>query len=228
MMATRCALHETASPPREADAVLNLHHRLRAWWGLHRTRRVRVGQHTIEVPPGVLDPVLFRAGAWLADRVAAECGARPPMRVLDLGCGTGVVGVLAQAAGADVVASDLDPRACRAARENGVRDVRRGDLFEAVADERFDLIAFNPPFLPGRPQDHPLGRALFGGSDLAVLRRFSATVDAHLSSTGSAWVVLSDRAPGAAAALGAGWQMRETTSLAGEMLGLWSRPHRTG
>jgi methylase of polypeptide subunit release factors len=208
--------------------VLNLHHRLRAWWGLHRTRRVQVGQHTIDVPPGVLDPVLFRAGAWLADRVAAACTAQPGLRVLDLGCGTGVVGVLAQAAGADVVASDLDPRACRAARTNGVDDVRRGDLFEAVADEHFDLIAFNPPFMTGRPQDHPLGRALFGGSDLAVIRRFSATVDQHLASGGSAWVVLSDRAPGAAAALGAGWQMRETTSRSGEILGIWSRHHRSG
>lgn len=192
--------------------------RIRAWWGLRRPRRVTVDGHTLVVPPGVLDPVLFRSGAWFARAVAAEARGRT---VLDLGCGTGVVGVLAQAAGARVTASDIAPRACGAARDNGLGDVRRGDLFEGVQGERFDLVTFNPPYLRGRAQDHPLGRALFGGEDLGVLRRFAAAVPAHLTDDGSAWVVLSDRGPGAASALGPGWRMRRAERLGDEVLGLW-------
>jgi methylase of polypeptide subunit release factors len=208
--------------------VNDLGQRLRAWWGLRRTRRVKVDGHTLQVPPGVLDPVLFRAGAWFAQEVKAAAAAQPGLRVLDMGCGTGVVGVLAQAARAEVVASDLDPTACSAARENGLGDVRRGDLFEALPDERFDLVAFNPPYLIGQPGQHPLGRALYGGEDLSVVRRFAQQVDAHLRPGGRAWVVLSDRAHGAAAALGAGWTRDRQTVIRGETLALWARPGPSG
>jgi len=198
--------------------VRDLIGRARAWRGLRRTRRVRVDDHTLVVPPGVLDPVLFRSGAWFAREVARAARGR---RVLDLGCGTGVVGVLAQAAGARVVATDIDPRACAAARDNGLGDVRRGDLFEGVQGERFDLVAFNPPYLRGRAQDHPLGRALYGGEDLTVIRRFAAALPGMLSDGGAGWVVLSDRARGAAAALGPGWRMARAEQLGDEVLALW-------
>lgn len=206
----------------------DLGQRLRAWWGLRRTRRVKVDGHTLQVPPGVLDPVLFRAGAWFAEQVGAAAAARRGLRVLDMGCGTGVVGVLAQAAGASVVATDLDPSACIAARENGLGDVRRGDLFEALPDDRFDLVAFNPPYLVGRPSRHPLGRALYGGEDLSVLRRFGQQVGGHLVPGGAAWVVLSDRAPGAAAALGPGWKRDRESRIRGETLALWVYTAPTG
>lgn len=200
----------------------DLRQRLRAWWGLRRTRHVEVAGRTFQVPPGVLDPVLFRAGAWFAGEVRAAAAQRRGLRVLDMGCGTGVVGVLAQDAGASVVATDLDPVACGAARDNGLDDVRRGDLFEPLPDECFDLVAFNPPYRAGRPGQHPLGHALFGGDDLDVVRRFAQQVSAHLAAAGEAWVVLSDHAPGAAAALGPGWVRDRQTCIEGETLALWT------
>ena len=176
----------------------------------------------------MLDPVLFRAGAWLATEVREAVQRRPEARVLDLGCGTGVVGVLAAGVGAAVVASDLTPDACAAARANGLLDVRRGDLFEALPGERFDLVAFNPPYLAGRPDRHPFGRALYGGEDLGVLRRFGQLVPEHLLPGGEAWTVVSDRAPGAVAALGPGWRRIRTTQTKGESLGIWALGPRSG
>ena len=175
--------------------------------------------HKIIVPPGVLDPLLFRSGAWLAREVASV--ARPEMSVLDIGCGTGVVGLLAQSRGASVIATDRDPAACAAARQNGLKDVRRGDLFEAVSHESFDLIAFNPPYWAGRPAQHRLGHALYGGDDLGVLRTFARGVREHLLPNGQVWVALSDRAPGSAAALGAGWQRRQETTIHDESFAIW-------
>ncbi len=78
-----------------------------------------------------------------------------PRAALDLGTGCGIVSlVLADAGVPRVVASDISERALRFARANaqlnglGERiEFVQGDLYEAVAGERFDLILSNPPFV---------------------------------------------------------------------------------
>ncbi|MDR0728194.1 MAG: peptide chain release factor N(5)-glutamine methyltransferase [Puniceicoccales bacterium] len=78
----------------------------------------------------------------------------PPDRVLDLGTGSGAIGLaLARAfPKSRVTAVDLDPDALDLARENAKRNrvdnVRfvRSDWFEKVRG-RFDLIVANPPYL---------------------------------------------------------------------------------
>lgn len=195
--------------------------RLRAWLGLWVGRTVEVSGLPIRVPAGVLDPALFRVGAWFAAEVGAE--VRPGWRVLDLGCGSGVVGALAARAGAVVTAVDLDPRAVAAARTNGVADARQGDLFGPVAGERFDLVAFNPPYFPGVGWGRPYRAALYGGRGLAVVRRFAAAVGGHLAPGGRAWVAWSDRAPPAEHALGEGWRRARVEQLRDERLEIWER-----
>ena len=168
-----------------------------------RSHTVTVDGVTLTVPRGVLDPVLFRSGAWAAQQIAARL--TPGQRLLDLGCGSGVIGALAMRARAEVVAVDIDRRAVKAARDNGLPDVRHGDLFAPVNAERFDVIAFNPPYFRGRPHLKRYGRALYGGPRLEVMRRFAEQLPEYLSPGGQALVVLSDRAPHALAALGNGW-----------------------
>ena len=173
------------------------------WAGQVRGRRVEVDGIGLFVPPGVLDPVLFGGAAWFARQVAMRARGR----LLDLGCGSGVVGLLARRAGAEVTACDVSPRAVAAARDNGLPDVRLGDLFAPVNGECFDVVAFNPPWYPGDARWHPLGRALFAGIDFGVIRRFAADVTAHIAPGGEALVLLGGRAPGARSALGDGWEV---------------------
>jgi hypothetical protein len=77
----------------------------------------------------------------------------PSRRTLDLGTGCGALGLLAASHSEQVVATDCNPRAVAYARFNarlnGIDNVdcREGDLFEPVADERFDLVVCNPPFV---------------------------------------------------------------------------------
>ncbi|WP_077034390.1 methyltransferase [Pelomonas sp. KK5] len=75
--------------------------------------------------------------------------------VLDVGTGSGVIGIFACYRGAArVVGVDINPAALRSASHNvrvhgfaGVMDVRQSDLFEALGqDERFDVITANLPF----------------------------------------------------------------------------------
>ena len=90
-------------------------------------------------------------------------------RALDLGTGSGVQ-ALALAGHADrVVATDVDDRALAfaaftAAISGQTWDLRRGDLFEPVAGERFDLVVANPPFvITPRTPDVPRYRYRDGG-----------------------------------------------------------------
>jgi len=190
---------------------------------LVRTHEVDVDGHRLIVPPGVLDPVLFRSGAWFARRIAAR--VRPGQRLLDLGTGSGVVSVLAQAAGAQPVAVDIDPRACRAATENGVSDVRRGDLYEPVRGERFDHVCMNPPYWRGPSVPLPFVRAMLGGRDLEIVRRFLAGAPDALAVNGRAWMVLSDNARRAnEIAASVGWAVVEEERVFGERFTLWSNP----
>ncbi len=78
--------------------------------------------------------------------------------VLDLGTGSGFIGILAARRGHRVVATDLVPAWSECARANGLingvgdrLEVRTGDLFAPVKGESFDLIATNPPQMPTPP-----------------------------------------------------------------------------
>ncbi len=78
---------------------------------------------------------------------------RPVRRFLDMGTGCGVYALLASDRSERVVATDCNPRAIAFTRFNvqlnGKDNVQAvvGDLFEAVADQRFDLVVSNPPFV---------------------------------------------------------------------------------
>jgi 16S rRNA G1207 methylase RsmC len=83
----------------------------------------------------------------------------PTDRILDLGCGWGAVGVAAAKAApqGSVILTDVNRRAVllarRNVRRNGLRnaEVRSGSLFAPVGEERFHVIATNPPYHVGRP-----------------------------------------------------------------------------
>jgi release factor glutamine methyltransferase len=102
--------------------------------------------------PGVFRPI---SDSWLLARAVREEVRRrgDTPRVLDTCTGSGIVGVTAARAGAEVTAVDVSCRAVAAAwlnaRINRVRlRSRHGDLLEPVAGERFDVIASNPPYVP--------------------------------------------------------------------------------
>lgn len=106
----------------------------------------------------------------LAHAVGHE--VRPGDRFLEVGCGAGLVSMVAARKGATVTATDLNPEAVRLAQENATEnevamEVRKADLLEGLAGP-FDVIAFNPPYLPTGPEEvlpGPLNLAFDGGRD---------------------------------------------------------------
>jgi len=74
-------------------------------------------------------------------------------RVLDLGTGSGIHALLALNHCDEVVATDINPRALAYTRFNAalnrlaIPTTRQGNLFEPLAEEAFDLIVANPPYV---------------------------------------------------------------------------------
>lgn len=121
---------------------------------------------SLEFPPGVHPH--SAASVTFAQHV--EVGGED--EVLDLGCGAGLVGLVAAARGAKRVCGvDCDPAAVQAALENAERNrlhrftARLGDWFVPVRGERFDVICANPPQTPAAT---PIRPDKWGGSDGAT------------------------------------------------------------
>jgi release factor glutamine methyltransferase len=120
----------------------------------------------------------------LARVVANHVG--PGTRFLEVGCGTGLVSLVAARAGAQVTCTDANAYAVRLARENAKQNGLRMDAIEADLLRGlvgpYDVVAFNPPYLPTGPDDKvdgPLNLAFDGGPDgNAVALRFATQLGA--------------------------------------------------
>ncbi len=87
---------------------------------------------------------------------SAHDGGAAPGRALDLGAGTGYVGLYLAQRGWQVDAVDISPRALQLASENAERNglslrIYASNLFDQVQGD-FDVIACNPPMRPGETE----------------------------------------------------------------------------
>ena len=105
----------------------------------------------------------------------------PGESFLEIGTGCGLVAIVAAMAGAQVIATDQSEVAVQNAKRNVALHkctnrikIRQGDLFEPIRqDEKFSLLAFNPPYLPGTKQDPAFDPAWSGGNKgFEVTERF--------------------------------------------------------
>jgi release factor glutamine methyltransferase len=112
-------------------------------------------------PPGVYPP---QNDTWLLGKALTMAGFHPGATLLEIGCGTGALSVLAaRTSPASITSVDVSRRAVWAARFNtrvrGIRaTVERGDAFELTAGRTFDIVIANPPYVPGHGT-RPRGRA---------------------------------------------------------------------
>ncbi|MGQ0536439.1 MAG: HemK2/MTQ2 family protein methyltransferase [Methanobacteriota archaeon] len=150
--------------------------------------------------PYATDPDVYPPSddTWL---LLSALDAQAGERAIEIGCGTGLVAIEAARRGARVAATDRNPRAVRLTDENAAAngvsiDVAAGDLFGPFGGP-FDLVLFNPPYVPTAPEDRvegPLDEALSGGSTgLDVVLRFLPEARRRLAVGGRILLVASDR-----------------------------------
>ena len=105
---------------------------------------------------------------------------------LDLGCGTGIQGLVMAKKGLKVVCVDVNSKALENAGQNFKRaglkaEFKESDLFSKI-EGKFDLIAFNPPYLPS---DRLKFKDLEGGKEgREILDLFLEQFPAHLNEKG--------------------------------------------
>lgn len=137
---------------------------------------------------------------WIAKHVTLEDGAS----ILDMGCGSGVLGLslAADFPKAEATLVDVSREALLLARENGgftgIENVSfvQSDLFSDLTGQEFDLIVANLPYVAESEREeisvevrHDPELALFSGKDgLDLIRRFVPEVLAHLKPGG--WLAM--------------------------------------
>jgi release factor glutamine methyltransferase len=136
-------------------------------------RRYSYAGFRITVAPGVFHPGLFISTGILLRYIGKmELTGK---RFLELGCGTGILSLLASSRGAVATATDINPAAVGNARENAIKnrlevETIESDLFAAIPGRSFDLVVINPPYYPKDPADLS-GSAWFCGSDFGFFKR---------------------------------------------------------
>lgn len=154
-----------------------------------------------QVSPDVLIP--RPETELLVEQALAHLPPGQSLRVLDLGTGSGCIGVTIalERPHAIVTAVDRSPTALSLARRNAhalnasVR-LLRSDWFSALADECFDLIVGNPPYVAeadphlarGDLRFEPLAALASGDDGFNDLRRIIRDAPAHLAPGGWLWL----------------------------------------
>ncbi|MGS0687080.1 DUF7782 domain-containing protein [Nakamurella sp. GG22] len=161
---------------------------------------------------------------------------RPVQRALDLGTGSGIQALHLAGHAREVVATDTNRRAlalaAATARLNGQQwDLRAGSLFEPVAEDTFDLIVCNPPFVIGDGEQ----RFSYRDSGVAgdgLCRALIGGIAPHLRPGGTAqllanWIVRDgsdwrDRVGGWVSGTGCdAWVVQRELADPAEYVGLW-------
>ncbi len=162
-----------------------------AVWATRRKERAAWKDHShvleVDLPPKPMN-FLTRAGVFSYGRIDRGTKAllkvlevAPKARILDIGCGNGIIGSFAAARspGSSVVMVDCNARAIGAARRsialNGLSSAQailRRDL-EDIPGGPFDLIVANPPY--------------FG--DFRIANAFIAAARHHIARDGRFWLV---------------------------------------
>lgn len=92
-----------------------------------------------------------------ATRILIEYCHLHGRKLLDLGCGYGVIGIVLKAEHPDleVYMSDINERAVEFAKINARKNnvdvvIKQGAFFEPWKDEKFDMVLMNPPLAAGK------------------------------------------------------------------------------
>ncbi|MBS7655851.1 methyltransferase [Candidatus Bathyarchaeota archaeon] len=164
------------------------------WHKIHfKPIKIKILGRKFIVIPGVFLPYGVVTSKFLAKRLNVKKGDN----VLDLGTGSGIQAVFAAEKAGKVVAIDINPKSVICAKINaqlnnfeGKIEVRKGDLFTPVKNEKFNLIIFNLPYLPFKSESF-LEKAWCSGEKNELIKHFLREAGSFLVERGKLQLVYS-------------------------------------
>lgn len=114
----------------------------------------------LEIPPEVFHPGFFFSTRLLLRYITKM--SLHKKEFMELGCGSGLISMVAAKKGAIVTATDLNPVAVESLKKNCRSNdlhlqIIQSDLFKAIPEKQYDIIAINPPYYKKDPvtfRDH--------------------------------------------------------------------------
>ncbi|MDD5253758.1 MAG: methyltransferase [Candidatus Nanoarchaeia archaeon] len=112
-------------------------------------------------------------------------------KVLDIGSGSGYLAEIALEKTKDVLAADINPEAVEHCKKKGINSIV-SDLFSNIKG-KFDLIIFNPPYLPEDPDEDEESKIIT--TDKGIIERFLKELKEHLNKNGKCLMIYSSLSP---------------------------------
>lgn len=117
------------------------------------------------------------------------------IKILDMGTGSGILAETALKSGINkknILAVDINPQVVKKLTARGIKSIH-SDLFSEVKG-KFDLVVFNPPYLPENKYDKEKDTCGGKEGDETILR-FLRQVRSHLKEKGKILLLLSSLTP---------------------------------
>jgi release factor glutamine methyltransferase len=148
----------------------------------------------LSIPTGVFHPSLFFStktmGQWLLQQELNKT------ELLEIGCGSGAISILAAKQGAKVTCFDINPEAVKTTLKNAEKNrvdlhCFLSDLFTNIEKKKFNLILNNPPYYPKDPATME-ENAWYAGKNMEYFEKLFQRSKEYLSPDGQILLVLSD------------------------------------
>jgi release factor glutamine methyltransferase len=150
--------------------------------------------YSLHVPKTVFHPCLFFSTKFLAKEM--ERWPLANRTLLDVGCGSGALSILAASKGALVTSIDINPKAIAATKKNFelnqlTADIKESNLFDAVGPTNFDYIVINPPYFK-KAANNFTEKAWNAGCDNEYFKQLFRSLPNYMKAATKVFMVLSE------------------------------------
>jgi release factor glutamine methyltransferase len=161
---------------------------------LSKPRKYTYAAISVWVEPTVFPPFITISTKLLLEFV--ESLSLKEKKVLELGCGCGIISVLAAKKGARITATDINTIALEALEKNASNnavsiEVIFSNLFENLKEKHFDFVIINPPYYPKTPNSIA-ENAWFCGENFEYFEKLFLQLPDFITAENKIYMILSE------------------------------------
>lgn len=161
---------------------------------LSKPRKYKYKDLSVWVEPSVFPPFITISTKLLLEFI--ETLPLKEKSFLELGCGCGIISILAAKKGAGVTATDINTVALHALEKNAKKNqvsltILSSDLFQNLQNKTFDYIIINPPYYPKDP-DSMAEKAWFCGENFEYFEKLFYQLPDFITKTNEVYMILSE------------------------------------